>query len=56
MVIIKHNLRIFRGIKFKKFLNHELATAQPLSESGGDQVDCTIYLLPQENYHRLKLS
>ena len=36
MVIIKHNLRILRGIKFKKILDHNLAAAQPLSKSGGD--------------------
>jgi len=36
MVIIKDNSTIFRGIKFKKYLDHDLAAAQPLSESGGD--------------------
>ena len=36
MVFIKHNLRILKGIKFKKILNHDLAAAQPLSKSGGD--------------------
>jgi hypothetical protein len=37
-----NNLRILRGAKFKKFLDHDFAAAQPLSKSGGDQVNCTI--------------
>src|ERR1700685_4032859 len=36
-----NDLRIFKGIKFKKFLNHDFAAAQPLSKSG-DQVNYTI--------------
>ena len=36
MVFIKPDLRILRGIKFKKFLDYDLAAAQPLSKSGGD--------------------
>jgi hypothetical protein len=36
MVFIKPDLRILRGIKFKKILDHDLATAQPLSKIGGD--------------------
>ena len=32
-----NNLRILRGVKFKKILDHDFATAQPLSKSGGDQ-------------------
>jgi hypothetical protein len=37
MVIIKYNLRILRGIKCKKILDHDFAVAQPLSKSSGDQ-------------------
>jgi hypothetical protein len=39
-----NNLRILRGVKFKKVLHHDFAAAQPLSKSGGDQVNCTIGL------------
>ena len=37
-----NNLRILRGVKLKTFLDHDFAAAQPLSKSGGDQVNCTI--------------
>jgi hypothetical protein len=38
------DLRILRGIKFKKLLNHDFAAAQPLSKSS-DQVNGTIVFL-----------
>ena len=37
-----NNLRILKGIKFKKILNHDFTAAQPLSKSSGDQVNGTI--------------
>ena len=51
-----NNLRILRGIKFKKFLDHDFATAQPLSKSGGDQVNCTIDSLAMLTEIQMKVS
>ena len=36
IIFIKPVLRISRGIKIKKFLNCDLAAAQPLYKIGGD--------------------
>jgi hypothetical protein len=49
-----NNLRILRGVKFKKVLDHDFAAAQPLSKSGGDQVNCTIGGIDLRRAHEIR--